>query len=94
MADPDDSLDLIARQIRHRVIRISHEANPIIRVDLFHNKLARATEWGLTHSFNSRTEGDALAGKIRGIVGAGGADVVIDTTGNALASSPLMLEIL
>jgi S-(hydroxymethyl)glutathione dehydrogenase / alcohol dehydrogenase len=58
-------------------------AHPIIGVDLFDNKLARAREWGLTHAFNSKTEGDALAGKIRAIVGPGGADVVIDTTGNA-----------
>jgi S-(hydroxymethyl)glutathione dehydrogenase/alcohol dehydrogenase len=58
-------------------------ANPIIGIDLFDSKLAMAREWGLTHSFNSRTESDALAGKIREIVGAGGADVVVDTTGNA-----------
>lgn len=58
-------------------------ANPIIGIDLFDSKLAMAREWGLTHAFNSRTEGDALAGKIREIVGAGGADVVVDTTGNA-----------
>jgi len=58
-------------------------AHPIVGVDLFDNKLAMAREWGLTHAFNSRTEGDTLAGKIREIVGTGGADVVIDTTGNA-----------
>ena len=58
-------------------------ADPIIGIDLFDSKLSMAREWGLTHAFNSRTEGDALAGKIREIVGAGGADVVVDTTGNA-----------
>ncbi len=58
-------------------------ANPIVGVDLLDSKLAMAREWGLTHAFNSRTEGDALAGKIREIVGPGGADVVVDTTGNA-----------
>lgn len=58
-------------------------AHPIVGVDLFDNKLAMAREWGLTHSFNSRTEGDALADKIRAVVGSGGADVVVDTTGNA-----------
>lgn len=58
-------------------------ANPIVGVDLFDNKLAMAREWGLTHSFNSRTEGSALADKIRSVVGTGGADVVVDTTGNA-----------
>ena len=58
-------------------------ANPIVGVDLFDKKLAMAREWGLTHAFNSKTEGDGLAAKIRGVVGAGGADVVVDTTGNA-----------
>jgi S-(hydroxymethyl)glutathione dehydrogenase/alcohol dehydrogenase len=58
-------------------------ANPIVGVDLLDSKLTMAREWGLTHAFNSRTEGDALAAKIREIVGAGGADVVVDTTGNA-----------
>jgi S-(hydroxymethyl)glutathione dehydrogenase/alcohol dehydrogenase len=58
-------------------------ANPIVGVDLLDSKLTMAREWGLTHAFNSRTEGDALAAKIREIVGAGGADVIVDTTGNA-----------
>jgi S-(hydroxymethyl)glutathione dehydrogenase/alcohol dehydrogenase len=58
-------------------------ANPIVGVDLLDSKLTMAREWGLTHAFNSRTEGDALAAKIREIVGAAGADVVVDTTGNA-----------
>ena len=58
-------------------------ANPIVGVDLLDSKLTMAREWGLTHAFNSRTEGDALAAKIREIVGSGGADVVVDTTGNA-----------
>ncbi len=58
-------------------------ANPVVGVDLFDNKLSMAREWGLTHSLNSRTEGDALAEKIREIVGPGGADVVVDTTGSA-----------
>jgi S-(hydroxymethyl)glutathione dehydrogenase/alcohol dehydrogenase len=57
-------------------------ANPIIGIDLVDEKLTRAREWGLTHAFNSRTE-QALSEKIRSIVGAAGADVVIDTTGNA-----------
>lgn len=58
-------------------------ANPVVGVDIIDSKLAMATEWGLTHSFNSRTEGEALAEKIRGVVGSAGADVVVDTTGNA-----------
>jgi Zn-dependent alcohol dehydrogenase len=61
-------------------------ANPIVGVDLLDSKLTMAREWGITHAFNSRTEGDALAAKIREIVGAGGADVVVDTTGNATSS--------
>jgi len=57
-------------------------ANPVVGVDLFDNKLSMAREWGLTHTFNSRAEGDGLERKIREIVGPGGADVVVDTTGN------------
>jgi S-(hydroxymethyl)glutathione dehydrogenase / alcohol dehydrogenase len=58
-------------------------ADPVIGVDLFDSKLAMARQWGLTHGFNSKTEGASLADKIRGIVGPAGADVVVDTTGNA-----------
>jgi len=57
-------------------------AHPIVGVDLFDLKLDFARNWGVTHAINSRTAGDALAGKIRDIVGPGGADVVVDTTGN------------
>jgi len=58
-------------------------AHPIVGIDLHDSKLAMAKEWGLTHTLNSATEGPALAEKIRQIVGKSGADVVIDTTGNA-----------
>jgi len=57
-------------------------AHPIVGVDLFDSKLDFARNWGVTHAINSRSAGDALAEKIRGIVGSGGADVVVDTTGN------------
>lgn len=57
-------------------------AHPIIGVDLFDNKLAMAGRFGLTHGFNGSTVSD-LDASIRDIVGAQGADVVVDTTGNA-----------
>ena len=58
-------------------------AHPIVGIDLHDSKLAMAKQWGLTHTLNSATEGNDLADKIREIVGKSGADVVIDTTGNA-----------
>jgi S-(hydroxymethyl)glutathione dehydrogenase/alcohol dehydrogenase len=58
-------------------------AHPIIGIDIHESKLAMACQWGLTHTLNSATEGPALAEKIRAIVGKSGADVVVDTTGNA-----------
>jgi S-(hydroxymethyl)glutathione dehydrogenase/alcohol dehydrogenase len=58
-------------------------AHPIVGIDLHDSKLAMAKQWGLTHTLNSASEGSALADKIREIVGKSGADVVIDTTGNA-----------
>lgn len=58
-------------------------AHPIIGIDIHESKLAMARQWGLTHTLNSATEGPALAEKIRAIVGKSGADVVVDTTGNA-----------
>lgn len=57
-------------------------AHPIIGVDLFATKLEKARQFGATHCFNSG-EADDLAGEIRQIVGPAGADVVIETTGNA-----------
>jgi len=57
-------------------------ANPIIGVDIFENKLTMAKEYGVTHVFNSNNVGDLNSG-IKDIVGDKGADVVIDTTGNA-----------
>jgi S-(hydroxymethyl)glutathione dehydrogenase/alcohol dehydrogenase len=57
-------------------------AYPIIGVDIRDNKLDMAKRFGATHCFNSATTND-LAGEIRKIVGNAGADVVVDTTGNA-----------
>lgn len=57
-------------------------ANPVIAVDLFDHKLETAKDFGATHCFNSR-DGDQWIKDIREIVGDKGADVVIDTTGNA-----------
>ena len=60
-------------------------AHPVVAVDLFDHKLAKAREFGATHTINSRTgnAGDA----IREIVGTAGADVVVDGTG-----SPQVIE--
>jgi len=56
-------------------------ANPIIGVDIFDNKLKSVENFGATHCFNSK-DGDVSL-EIKKIVGEKGADVVIDTTGNA-----------
>jgi S-(hydroxymethyl)glutathione dehydrogenase / alcohol dehydrogenase len=55
-------------------------ANPIVAVDIVDSKVEWARRFGATHAFNS-TVGTDLAQQIREVVGAGGADVVIDTTG-------------
>ena len=57
-------------------------ANPIVGVDIIDKKVEMGLRWGLTHAFNSATCGD-IRQKILDIVGLKGADVVIDTTGNA-----------
>ena len=57
-------------------------SNPIIAIDLFNKKLEMAKRFGATHCFNSKETQDYLA-RIRQVVGDKGADVVIDTTGNA-----------
>jgi S-(hydroxymethyl)glutathione dehydrogenase/alcohol dehydrogenase len=57
-------------------------ANPIIGVDITEEKVAMAKKWGATDTFNSKTDAGFLE-KIRARVGVAGADVVIDTTGNA-----------
>jgi S-(hydroxymethyl)glutathione dehydrogenase/alcohol dehydrogenase len=56
-------------------------AHPVVGVDLLQHKLEMGRKFGLTHGLiGSREELDA---EIRGIVGAKGADVVIETTGNS-----------
>lgn len=57
-------------------------AYPIIGIDLFDSKLEMARRFGATHYFNANNTPD-LSAEIRKIVGQDGADVVIDTTGNA-----------
>jgi S-(hydroxymethyl)glutathione dehydrogenase/alcohol dehydrogenase len=55
-------------------------ANPVIAVDLHDHKLAKAREFGATHTINTNNENFGEA--IRRILG-GPADVVFDVTGNA-----------
>ena len=57
-------------------------AYPIIGVDIVEAKVEMAKKWGVTHAFNSKTQPDYLE-KIKALVGAQGADVIVDTTGNA-----------
>lgn len=57
-------------------------ADPIIGVDITEEKVMMARKWGASHAFNSKSDPDFL-GKIKAQVGSAGADVVIDTTGNA-----------
>lgn len=57
-------------------------ANPVVAIDLVDGKLEMAKRFGATHCINSKNFAD-LAGEIRKIVGNAGADVVVDTTGNA-----------
>jgi len=55
-------------------------ANPIVAVDVVDSKVEWARRFGATHAFNSNASGD-LTQQIRDVVGAGGADIVVDTTG-------------
>ena len=55
-------------------------ANPIVGVDILDNKVELGMRWGLTHAFNSATSSD-IRRQLLEVVGAKGADVVIDTTG-------------
>ena len=57
-------------------------AYPIVAIDLYNSKLQMAGQFGATHCFNSSNTSDIVA-EIREIVGQAGADVVVDTTGNA-----------
>ena len=57
-------------------------AYPIIGIDIIDRKLEMAKRFGANYVFNSKQTVD-LTGEIRNIVGAAGADVVIETTGNS-----------
>jgi len=57
-------------------------ANPIVGVDIVDKKIEMGLKWGMTHAFNSKTTAD-LRKEILDVVGPQGADVVVDTTGNA-----------
>jgi S-(hydroxymethyl)glutathione dehydrogenase/alcohol dehydrogenase len=57
-------------------------AYPVIAVDIVDSKLQMAKQFGATHCINSKKAPDVDMA-IRDIVGSSGADVVIETTGNA-----------
>ena len=57
-------------------------ATPIIAIDIGDKKLEMANERGATHIINSLKVGD-VPGEIKKVVGAGGPDKVIETTGIA-----------
>jgi S-(hydroxymethyl)glutathione dehydrogenase/alcohol dehydrogenase len=57
-------------------------AHPIIAVDIVDAKLDMAKRFGATHCINSKKTPD-LEKAIRDIVGAQGADVIVETTGSA-----------
>jgi S-(hydroxymethyl)glutathione dehydrogenase/alcohol dehydrogenase len=56
-------------------------AHPVIAIDIVGSKLEKARQFGADHVFNSSIVTD-LEAEIRRIVGAEGADVVIEATGN------------
>ena len=57
-------------------------AHPVIAIDIVDSKLDKARQFGADHVFNSNKTSD-LEAVIRRIVGAEGADVVIESTGNS-----------
>jgi len=57
-------------------------ANPIVAIDVVDSKLEMAKRFGATHCINSKKVTD-VENAIRGIVGAQGADVIVETTGIA-----------
>lgn len=57
-------------------------AYPVVGVDIVDAKADLARDWGVTHAFNSSNTPDFVE-RILEIVGPQGADVVVDTTGNA-----------
>lgn len=57
-------------------------AYPIVAIDIVESKLKMARAFGATHCINSKAAAD-LQREVRDIVGPQGADVVVETTGNA-----------
>lgn len=57
-------------------------AHPIVAIDVVDAKLEMAKRFGATHCINSKKTPD-VEKAVRDIVGAQGADVIVDTTGNA-----------
>jgi S-(hydroxymethyl)glutathione dehydrogenase/alcohol dehydrogenase len=57
-------------------------SHPVIAIDIVDSKLEKARQFGADHVFNSSIVTD-LEAEIRKLVGSNGADVVIETTGNA-----------
>ncbi len=57
-------------------------AHPVVAIDLVESKLAMARKFGATHTIHSGKAVD-VSRRVKEIVGEAGADVVIDTTGNA-----------
>ena len=55
--------------------------NPIIAIDIYDKKLELAKQYGATHTINP-TKTDPIA-EVKKIVGEGGVDAAVDTTGNA-----------
>jgi S-(hydroxymethyl)glutathione dehydrogenase / alcohol dehydrogenase len=55
-------------------------AHPIIAADIHDHKLAKAREYGATHTINTRAEN--LVEGVQRILGGSGADAVFDGTGN------------
>ena len=58
-------------------------AYPIVGIDLVKSKLEMAKDFGITHAFVARDKPEDFIEIIKEVVGKEGADVVIDTTGNA-----------
>jgi S-(hydroxymethyl)glutathione dehydrogenase / alcohol dehydrogenase len=57
-------------------------AYPIVAIDLHDHKLAKAREFGATHTINAK-HASSLDEEIRNIIGNTGADVTVDGTGQA-----------
>ena len=76
-----------ARRCRANIAQAAEmeSAHPMLGVDIVGGKLEMAKRFGTKHALNSTKVEDSNA-KIPKQVGAGGSDVVVDTTGNACHS--------